>query len=100
MSFLVSLVRGGQITLNLTGPLSLSVTQVRWRIPRWTKQNASKMFYVRKPTPIDPEEEEELKIRYSHYNTKRKSLKYVVKPNLWLQTNRTLDNSYPFPTRT
>ncbi len=48
---------------------------VRWRKRRWAPINASKMFYVRKPTPIDPEEWTELKTRYDRYHIYMKALK-------------------------
>ncbi|KAK3590100.1 hypothetical protein CHS0354_041146 [Potamilus streckersoni] len=42
---------------------------VRWRKPRWLPKAPSKIFKVRKPTPIDPEEDAMLKKHFHHYRT-------------------------------
>ena len=66
---LLSHVRG-VVSRNIDAPEScLSLLFVRWRKLRTKPRAASKMYYVRQPTPKDPEETEELQLRYAHYRT-------------------------------
>lgn len=51
------------------------VHSLRFRKPRWVPLAKSKEFYVRKPTPIVPEEYEELKVRYRVYRAEVDSLR-------------------------
>lgn len=46
-----------------------TVISVRWRKQRHMPQAPSKLYRVRQPTPIDPEEDEELKFLYKKYQT-------------------------------
>lgn len=43
--------------------------QIRGIKPRWLPKSKSKIFYVRKPTLSDPEENKELQTMYNHYRT-------------------------------
>lgn len=52
---------------------------VRWRKRRWEPVNAAKEWHVREPTPIDPDEWAELKVRYNIYRTHRRA----IKQHLW-----------------
>ena len=58
----------------LTADESQFVRLVRFRKRRWSPRAPSKIYYVRQPTPIDPEEKEELKLRYNNYRHELKSL--------------------------
>jgi DNA-binding transcriptional MerR regulator len=51
------------------------VHSVRFRKPRWVPIAKSKEFYVRKPTPIIPEEYSELKHRYRIYRAEVESIR-------------------------
>ena len=55
------------------------VNSVRFRKPRWLPIAKSKEFYVRKPTPVIPEEAEELYMRYSKYRADVASIRYAVR---------------------
>lgn len=51
------------------------VTQIRFRKTRFIPRRApSKIYYVRQPTPKDPEEMAYLDRELKHYNTKIKSI--------------------------
>ncbi|GFS24284.1 28S ribosomal protein S26, mitochondrial [Elysia marginata] len=58
------------------------VNSVRFRKPRWLPIAKSKEFYVRKPTPIVPEEAEELYLRYSKYRADVASIRLFLKEQL------------------
>ncbi|ESO93137.1 hypothetical protein LOTGIDRAFT_232861 [Lottia gigantea] len=67
-------------SLNIVYPLSLrvcnsSVISVRWRKPRWIPKTQSKLFYVRKPTPRDEEENKMLMQKYANYRTQMKAIR-------------------------
>ncbi|ELU09197.1 hypothetical protein CAPTEDRAFT_224390 [Capitella teleta] len=52
---------------------------VRWRKRRWAPIPASKMYYVRKPTPVNEEEKAELLERNRKYATQMRSLRsYII----------------------
>ncbi|KAH9503238.1 hypothetical protein Btru_068520 [Bulinus truncatus] len=51
---------------------------VRFRKPKWVPIAKSKEFYVRKPTPIDPEENAMLSVRYSQYRAEVKSIRQFL----------------------
>ncbi|XP_052102339.1 probable 28S ribosomal protein S26, mitochondrial [Mytilus californianus] len=55
------------MTIKPTASILPCLNSVRYRKPRWVPKAASKEFYVREPTPIDPVEYEELKWRYQEY---------------------------------
>ena len=48
---------------------------VRWRKRRWAPIPASKIFYVRQPTPIDEEEAIELRNRTCEYTIVKKAIR-------------------------
>ncbi|RUS75935.1 hypothetical protein EGW08_016300 [Elysia chlorotica] len=58
------------------------VNSVRFRKPRWLPIAKSKEFYVRKPTPVIPEEAEELYLRYSKYRADVESIRLFLKEQL------------------
>ncbi|KAL5021964.1 hypothetical protein ScPMuIL_001119 [Solemya velum] len=86
MSFIKSIFskcNGTLITQTIRGPPKILYQVIRWRKPRWVPRAKSKEFYVRRPTPVDPEERVELKIRYDHYRTAVKSVRsYIRKTSL------------------
>uniref|UniRef100_A0A0B6ZFX9 Small ribosomal subunit protein mS26 n=1 Tax=Arion vulgaris TaxID=1028688 RepID=A0A0B6ZFX9_9EUPU len=55
---------------------------VRFRKPWWVPIAKSKEFYVRKPTPIIPEEYDELKHRYRVYRAEVESIRLFLKIQL------------------
>ena len=55
-----------------SGPL---IQTVRWIKPRFKPIAKSKMFRVRKPTPIDPEEHNQLKFLNNVYKTHMRSVR-------------------------
>lgn len=59
---------------------------VRWRKRRWAPPNKSKEFYVREPTPIDPEEWADLKKRYDLYRTEMRAIRKYFKTELKAST--------------
>ncbi|XP_005106708.1 28S ribosomal protein S26, mitochondrial [Aplysia californica] len=63
-----------------------TVQSVRYRKPRWLPIAASKEFYVRKPTPIDPEEHEELESRYKHYRATVRGIRHYLRQELSKKT--------------
>ena len=81
MNFISSLVL--RPSYCLTGSLimadeSVFSRLVRFRKRRWRPRAASKLYYVRKPTPIDADEYQELKWRYNNYKHAMKSVRYIV----------------------
>ncbi|BFY97927.1 hypothetical protein BsWGS_00967 [Bradybaena similaris] len=58
------------------------VHSVRFRKPRWVPIAKSKEFYVRKPTPVIPEERDELKVRYRLYRAEVDSLRQFLQQEL------------------
>lgn len=56
-----------------SGPL---IQTVRWIKPRFKPIAKSKMFLVRKPTPVDPEEYKQLKFLNNAYSTHMRSLRH------------------------
>ena len=61
----------------LTADESIFTRLVRWRKRRWSPRAPSKIYYVRTPTPMDPNETEELRDRYNNYRHQIKSLRLV-----------------------
>merc|ERR1712004_721988 len=60
---------------------------VRWRKRRWAPPNKSKEFYFREPTPIDPEEYEELKHRYNNYRTDIRAIRKFFKQEIYAKSS-------------
>ncbi|CAG5121645.1 unnamed protein product [Candidula unifasciata] len=58
------------------------VQSVRFRKPPWVPVAKSKEFYVRKPTPVDQEEYEELKARYRFYRSEVDSVRQFLAQDL------------------
>ncbi|KAL3864201.1 hypothetical protein ACJMK2_005906 [Sinanodonta woodiana] len=64
---------------------------VRWRKPRWLPKAPSKIFKVRKPTPIDPEENAMLKTHFDHYRTVVKAIRsFMLTEDLAKMKKKTL----------
>ncbi|XP_041370474.1 probable 28S ribosomal protein S26, mitochondrial [Gigantopelta aegis] len=70
------------------GVLSPFCQFIRWRKPRWVPKAKSKIFYVRKPTPIDPEENSELKLRYAHYRTHVRAIRHYLSVSMLERTQQ------------
>lgn len=64
-------------SLNISRGSIPCMQQVRWRKPRWVPKAPSKIFVVREPTPIDPEEYAMMSTLYNHYRTRLKSIRSV-----------------------
>ncbi|XP_076467411.1 small ribosomal subunit protein mS26-like [Babylonia areolata] len=83
--------------LNLPVPL---VNIVRGIKPRWLPKSKSKIFYVRTPTPIDPEENEETRTAYFHYRTQIRAVRkflldqHLAKVNVMLEKSAAEDRDH------
>jgi len=67
--------KANNINILTTETTSFSLTSVRFRKRRDQPRRApSKIYYVRQPTPKDPEEMAFLNTELKHYNTKMKSI--------------------------
>ncbi|KAK0070072.1 28S ribosomal protein S26 mitochondrial [Biomphalaria pfeifferi] len=62
--------------------LKVNSVPVRYRKPKWVPLAKSKEFYVRKPTPIDPEEYSMLNFCYSQYRAEVKSIRQFLHEQL------------------
>ena len=54
------------------------ITTVRWRKRRWAPITPSKLFSIPERRPENAEESAELKVRYAHYRTQMRSLRYWI----------------------
>ncbi|KAJ8317032.1 hypothetical protein KUTeg_004936 [Tegillarca granosa] len=52
-----------------------TIISVRWRKPRHLPTAPSKLYRVREPTPLDPEEDEEMKFLYNKYMTDMRAIR-------------------------
>lgn len=70
------LMRSSLLSLNVLTKAETAIGGRRWRKRRWAPIAASKLFVVRERTPIDPEEYDELKVRFAHYRTAVRSIRF------------------------
>ncbi|XP_052222488.1 probable 28S ribosomal protein S26, mitochondrial [Dreissena polymorpha] len=66
----------------------LNLQFVRFRKPRFVPKAKTKIFKVRKPTPIDPVEYKQLKTWQTHYNTEMKSIMSFFRKHCFLIEER------------